>query len=55
MVNVSGLKTSGSCFRMAIIGDRLAQKPAIVHDVDNIAQPNDETGDRDVGPAGIHV
>jgi len=40
---------------MATIGDRLAQKPAIVHDIDKIAQPNDETGDRDVGPAGIHV
>jgi len=42
-------------FRIAAINDRLAKQPAIVHDVDKIAQPNDETGDRDVGPAGIHV
>ena len=41
--------------RIATIGDRLAQKPAILHDVDEIAQPDDETGDRDVGPAGIRV
>ena len=50
-----GSEDERKLLRIATIGDRLAQKPAIVHDVDKISQPNDETGDRDVSPAGIHV
>ena len=41
--------------RIATVGDRLAQQQAIVHDIDKIAQPDNEAGGRDVGPAGIRV
>ena len=41
--------------RIATIGDRLAQKLAILHDIDKVAQPDNEAGDRDIGPAGIRI
>ena len=39
--------------RIAAIGDRLAQQPAILYDIHKIAKPECEAGDRDVDPIGI--
>jgi hypothetical protein len=38
--------------RIAFLGDRFAQQLAVLHDVDKVAQPDNEAGGRDIDPTG---
>ena len=50
-----GCESEPKLFRIAAVGDCLAQQLAILHDIDEIAQTDCDTGDRDVGPVGIRA
>ena len=51
----AGFESELKLVRIAAIGDRLAQQPAILHDIHKIAKPERKAGDRDVDPAGILI